>query len=131
MLQALKLPIEIIDGIEEYNKVYDAKIDEYFSTIEVHEYQYQKVEDIAKECSTLFAHVFDAQKKFYQTTTDYDTEEINLNDNNIYPLDLFKELVATGGFIDYDGFGYYMLMETIQTNIHVKPSHITNGYGRG
>jgi len=47
-------------------------------------------------------------------------------DGNLMTLEEFKECCRGGGFIDYDGFGYYST-ETEESDITIKPSDITSG----
>lgn len=60
----------------------------------------------------------EALLKHQITTSDYTTREVP-EYADVMTIDEFVECVESGGFIDYDGSGYYMTNETTETDIPV------------
>jgi hypothetical protein len=55
------------------------------------------------------------------------SESSNIGD--VMSLDHFIECVKMGGFIDYDGFGYYM-KDGMETDVMIKPSDVKHNMVR-
>ena len=45
---------------------------------------------------------------------------------DLMTLETFTKAVRVGGFIDYDGSGYYATLTEYATNYHVKPSRLSS-----
>jgi hypothetical protein len=65
-------------------------------------------------------------KRFFQPVTEWN----ELSEyGDVFSIEEFIEMCDEGGFIDYDGHGYYV-KDGKESNVMVKPSDITSGYIR-
>ena len=69
-----------------------------------------------------------ASKYLRLKTTDLNMEPHD-DIGDLFDIESFKANVESGGFINYDGFGYYA-NETEQSNIEVYPSDVKSGIYR-
>ena len=113
----------LIEHYREVVKKKECEINNKYDGSEVISYD-EFLEKLKPELTIL--HQFERIKRFIQPVMRWN----ELSEyGNIYEIKEFKTMCEDGGFIDYDGHGYYV-KNGKESDIMVKPSYITLGFIR-